>query len=329
MSWLVLPSSLPSHKIEIEVFIMPPTNQSKRWVFTLNNPSAAEKVVLYDSFNSHEDVEYVVVGNEVAASGTPHLQGFIIFKTPKRFNAVRLFVGHRAHVESARGTNEQAATYCKKDADFWEAGVFPVSQQGKRSDFERLKDYLQTIDHRPSEVELATEFTNLYGRYRAACLRFVDLFYQPVAREIGQPNGWQRELESRLDGDANDRSLIFVVDPPGAAGKSWFVRYFMSKHPGECQRLSVGKRDDLAHAFDPTVRVLFLDIPRTQLEFLQYSFLESVKDKLIFSPKYDSTCKFLEHNVHVVVFTNEEPDYNKLTGDRYDVFRPYADNETN
>jgi len=53
------------------------------------------------------------------------------------------------------------------------------------------------------------------------------------------------------------------------------------------------------------------------MEYLQYSFLESVKDGMIFSPKYDSTTKFMEQKCHVVVMCNELPDISKLSRDRY------------
>lgn len=297
---------------------------SARWVFTLNNYTSDEVTILKTSFEA-DAVQYATFGYETAGTGTPHLQGFIIFKVNQRFNAVRLFIGERAYICRARGSDEQAAAYCHKEGDFYETGTIPVKQQGKRSDWDDFKQWIQAQTEYPTELTIATEFTNLYARYRASCLRFVSLFYVPPAREIGHPNGWQRELESQLDLDAGDRSITFVVDEAGKTGKSWFIRYFMSKHPKQCQRLSVGKRDDLAHAFDTSVRYLFLDIPRTQLEFLQYSFLESVKDRMIFSPKYDSCCKLLTHDVHVVVFTNEEPDYNKLTNDRYNIFRPFND----
>lgn len=83
--------------------------------------------------------------------------------------------------------------------------------------------------------------------------------------------------------------------------------------------MSVGKRDDMAHAIDETKRVFIIDVPRGSMEYLQYSVLEMLKDKVVFSPKYESRTKIIPHNVHVVVMCNEQPDMNKLTRDRYNI----------
>ena len=91
-------------------------------------------------------------------------------------------------------------------------------------------------------------------------------------------------------------------------------------HKGDLtQRLSVGKRDDVAYALDVSKSIFLFDIPREQLQYLQYSVLESLKDQCVFSPKYESLSKVLPNPVHVVVFTNEEPDMTKMTEDRYEI----------
>jgi len=129
---------------------------------------------------------------------------------------------------------------------------------------------------------------------------------------------WQSALEQQLLAPPNDRQVHFLVDPEGGAGKSWFASYWLSKHAEDTQLLSVGKRDDLAHAVDSSKRFFFFDIPRGGMEYFQYSILEQLKNRVVFSPKYESTTKLLVHVPHVVVFCNEEPDTTKLTADRFD-----------
>lgn len=101
-----------------------------RWVFTLNNYTDDEVDNLV--VNCEPASSYLVFGREVGNNGTPHLQGFVIFPTSKRFNAVKALVGERAFLARARGTNQQAADYAKKDGEYEEFGELPVEGQGDR-----------------------------------------------------------------------------------------------------------------------------------------------------------------------------------------------------
>lgn len=291
-------------------------SQGKRWCFTLNNPTEDERIFLNEQFK-HESVLYVVVGREIGTEGTPHLQGFIIFHTNQRFNAVKRFLGQRVHVEKARGTIDQAADYCQKDGEFQEWGLRPQSSQGKRTDFEAFRDWIKEQDTPPTAADVAEAFPSIYGRYRSNAMSMVQLLSKPPKLGTDELRGWQLRFRDQLLGEPDDRRITFVIDPAGGKGKSYFVRYMLENFTNKVQRLSVGKRDDLAHAIDISRSIFLFDIPRQQLEFLQYSVLEGLKDRMLFSPKYESTCKILSHNSHVVVFTNEEPDMTKLTRDRY------------
>lgn len=112
--------------------------QNRRWVFTLNNYTPEEECGV-QTWVSACGARYVVYGRERGESDTPHLQGYAVFSGMKRLTAMKALPGgSRMHFEIARGTNEQARDYCKKDGDVWEAGDMPLPS-GK-AEQQRWKD---------------------------------------------------------------------------------------------------------------------------------------------------------------------------------------------
>lgn len=294
---------------------------SCRWVFTINN-YANDDFARLRTLGGSDSVKYLVFGREIGASGTPHLQGFVVFHSNRRLRGCKNAIGQRAHCAIARGLSIQAADYCKKEGDFEEFGQIPGTNQGKRNDLESFQEWVYQFNGKPSKQDVAREYGSLFIKFGEKLMQWVDLVSATPVLGDGTPRQWQSDLENQLTQEADDRKIIFVVDPVGGVGKSWFIRYFYSSHEHESQMLSIGKRDDLAYAIEPDKRIFLFDIPRSSMEFLQYGILEKLKDRMIFSPKYTSKTKILTHQPHVVVFCNEEPDYNKLTYDRYDVLRP-------
>lgn len=288
--------------------------QSKRWCFTINNYDDADQERLRALAPS---VVYLVFGREVGETGTPHLQGFVVFATNKRLRGVKSLIGQRAHCETARGTSAQAATYCKKDDDFEEFGQLP-GPQGRTNLYEDFREWIVAQPSKPTARDVAAEWPSIFMR-SGRVMEYVDLIYRVDLNVPGEFREYQQHLANRLEGEPHGRRIIFVVDEAGGTGKSWFVRKWMSLHHEVTQCLSIGKRDDLAHVVDESKSVFLFDLPRSQSEFLQYSVLEQLKDQMVFSPKYNSRMKMLHHRPHVVVFMNEHPDMTKLSQDRYDI----------
>lgn len=286
-------------------------------MFTLNNYTVADTDRL-DALGP--TVKYLVYGLEVGESGTPHIQGYVAFGSAIAFSSAKDKVGARAHLEVAKGTPKQAAEYCKKDGNFKEFGICP--QQGKRSDWDRYKSWVLQLGHVPSQREIVLEFPHLFARCKSACTVYAEALLPPPMLTDSEPRfGWQGNLAAGLELPPNDRSITFVVDPVGNSGKSWFCRYVVSKYPYRAQVLRIGKRDDLSYAINIERDIFLFDIPRQQMTYLQYSVLESLKDRMIFSPKYESSFKVLRSVPHVIVFSNEEPDMNALSADRYKIVR--------
>lgn len=294
---------------------------SKFWCFTWNNPDDAS-LPLLQQLHTERKCTYLIVGRETAPrTGTPHLQCFIAFAERQRFSDVRLLLP-TCHLESCRGTPQQNREYCTKCGDYLEYGSLP-SGPGRRSDWESFRDWCESQPSVPSERRIMEEWPSLWGRYPSATLRMAATLSPRQNLREGALRQWQADLCSSLDAEPDDRGIVFVVDSVGGIGKSWFCGYLFSRRD-DVQLLAAGKRDDLAFAVDVTKRVFLINLARGQLEFLQYSVLEALKDRMIMSPKYQSQMKILMHTPHVVVFTNEEPDLSKMTEDRYVFVRPTA-----
>ena len=159
----------------------------------------------------------------------------------------------------------------------------------------------------PSIRDIAKEYPVLYLRYSRKLQDLIrHLNPEPVlegADSVLRP--WQESLHQCLLGaPPDDRAILFYVDEEGGQGKTFFQRFMVSNYPEEVQILSVGKRDDIAHALDDTKRIFLFNIPRGGMEYFNYTSIEQIKDRMIFSPKYDSRTKILTTNPHVVVFCN-------------------------
>lgn len=94
----------------------------KHWVFTLNNPGPDDQGGMWLF-----PYEYAVLGMEICpTTGTPHIQGYVIFKTKYRLTQLKKHSpqGQRAHWEpqSQYSTPAQAADYCMKEGNFKQFG---------------------------------------------------------------------------------------------------------------------------------------------------------------------------------------------------------------
>lgn len=297
--------------------------RSRGYCFTLNNYTAEEVESIRQVASR---AAYLVFGFETGENGTPHLQGYVYFQNPLSALGAKRLISQRAHIELQRGTHQQAAEYCKKQGSFEEFGTLPA--QGKRSDFSAFRDWIATLDRAPTTREvLESEFCNLYCRYKKGCDVIIQAYQRvPTAEGVILRDGWQSRVYGELmDGDGNvktadSRKVRFIVDSVGNQGKSFLADYLMRKNPEKVQLLRVGKRDDLAHMIDEKKKIFVFDVPRSEMQYFQYSVLEMLKDGWVCSPKYESRMKYMECKpVHVVVLCNEEPDYEKMSEDRYDV----------
>lgn len=86
-------------------------NPAKNWCFTWNNYADSDIVPLCQVFQGLAAKYFFA--KEVGASGTPHLQGCVVFK--KKLRPKNKF-NRAIHWEKTRGTWDQAVAYCQKES---------------------------------------------------------------------------------------------------------------------------------------------------------------------------------------------------------------------
>ena len=116
--------------------------RSVKWCFTMNNFADKGWSDWKKYLSSLKDqVEYLVCEEEVGENNTPHLQGYIRFKYAKRFSTLKRFFDDKAHIEIARGSDNDNCLYCTKDGkNVYELGTMKGKQSNKGVDFEKLMD---------------------------------------------------------------------------------------------------------------------------------------------------------------------------------------------
>lgn len=130
---------------------------AKRWVFVLNNWTEEQYSSIVPKLNYY--CEKWVIGKEVGASGTPHLQGFARFK--KKCRPMGILNIPQIHWEIARGKDQENFEYCSKDGDFEQKGFPPPIITINRKDFYPYQEELAKIFEQPCPWDDRT----IYWRY--------------------------------------------------------------------------------------------------------------------------------------------------------------------
>jgi len=312
---------------------------SQHWCFTLNNPSVGDEERLLNLV----DASYVIFGREKApTTGTPHLQGYVSFKKQHRMNKVRDLLDNirtRIHVEVALATDkDRCINYCKKGdqskeewKEFRELGPnFGLNasfeektwkKDGRKKDKNVFRDCIELAREGKNLLEIADHHPELVIKHHAGINKMIE----EVKKESRQlevqemfanfkPLPWQEKLAEEINGDTDDRTIIWYVDKEGGCGKSIFCKWQMAINNAEY--FTGGRSADIIHAWQGG-KVIFFDFSRTVEEVTNYQAIEIIKNNMGFSPKFNSTSKLYVDNPHVIIFANWPPNLEALSKDRW------------
>lgn len=313
----------------------------RNFCFTLNNYSAAD-VGQVRAF-AGEYCNYLVYGEEVSESGTPHLQGYAALKKVMGFNSCRVKLGGKAHIESKRGTTKDAVNYCKKgdqphaewsaskeagptfgkNAKVWEHGELR-SEQGRRTDLDKVAEAIQDG---ATLGQLAEEFPREMIKFHRGVMAVRDLVNAQRSQRIladvmrlTRLKPWQQWVVDKLDEllvTCDDRKVIWIWDTAARSGKSFLAKYLQSL--GKAQRIGAGKYVDMAYLLDVDMDIVLCDVPYAwDNDKLCYAFFEDCRNGSVQSTKYTPVHKVkYPAGWRVVVFSNNPPADAKMAEDRY------------
>lgn len=250
---------------------------------------------------------------ECPSSGKKHLQGYVQLSDKKRIGFLKK-LSPTAHWEAAKGTADENCKYCTKEETRkdgpWQFGN--MVRERERSD---LKRCMELIKEGKSVDELLLEEPTAitHGRGLRDLERVTKRLHAKDRFLAAELYGWQREIVDMLS-TQTEREVLWVYDTVGNTGKTYLSNVLDFKH--NYQSFMGGKYADMAYAIQCDRDGYVIDLARTSEEFCCYNFMESIKNRRVFSTKYDSGTKYLR-SFRLVVFSNYLPDLSKLSRDRW------------
>jgi len=141
---------------------------------------------------------------------------------------------------------------------------------------------------------------------------------------MAKPHPWQSQVLRWLTKSADDRSINWIFDPIGAHGKSKLAKWLRKKN--------LAKRIPLGNASQIKTSVIsmgaspayVIDLPRVrgadETREALFSAIEDVKNGWVQSAMYGKFSELMFEPPHVIVFSNELPEYSFASADRWKVW---------
>lgn len=140
---------------------------SKKYVFTINNYTDNDLMAL----DCCPNVVCIVAGLETASTGTPHVQGAVIFDKQMRMRAAQAAVGPRSSLKRMGGSWDEQ-DYCRKEGCvIIDDGEAPISEQGKRNDLTVIQGLL---DEGVTIQDISNSHFSAVMRYRRGFEAYLD-----------------------------------------------------------------------------------------------------------------------------------------------------------
>lgn len=195
--------------------------RAKNWVFTLNNYAGLIDPELFP------ELGYCIYQEEVGESGTPHLQGYLMFERQLYMTQLQKLDGlEGAHFEVAKGSVADNVRYCSKDEGRlggpYEHGARPEGPtQGARNDLMAVKRAIDAgtttetlYEEHFKEMVRHSKFFHAYKRFKTPQRNH----QMTVFLFIGSAGTGKTRTATTL---ASMLGTVFMVPPTKGSGLYW------------------------------------------------------------------------------------------------------------
>lgn len=184
--------------------------------------------------------------------------------------------------------------------------LFPKVHFEKSRNWEMAKNYCKKIDSRDGDPVIKQH------RHVKDPLSGKELY------------DWQIELLESIKEEPDDRTINWIYDEIGNAGKTSLAKHLCLSYPNECLYMA-GKASDIKYGVfkflqneKNNLRVCMFDFTRSIEGFISYEAIESIKNGIFYNTKYESEmCLF--DPPHIIIFANWFPETEKLSLDRWNI----------
>jgi len=234
--------------------------RTRSWTFTVHFDASDDYISQQNSYiqklSGRKDYDYIIMGKEIGSHNSPHIQGYVYWKMPKRFETTKkILKGPKdVHLEQTRGSPEENKKYCSKEENFVEFGKLPKTikearQLGGKNKAKSDRELLEKAEL--GDFEWIK--TNYPGRWIKDSAKLQSLFVRKVEILQGDqlphewwvgptgcgksktvwelyPNHYSKQLNKWWDGYFNEDVVVIEEwcpknDVTGSRLKIWADRY--------------------------------------------------------------------------------------------------------
>lgn len=132
---------------------------------------------------------------------------------------------------------------------------------------------------------------------------------------------WQKDICNLIETKPDNRTINWYYDLKGNIGKTELAKHICLNYnalyvQGKASDVKFGVTNWIKEK--KSIDVIIYGIPRSYENFVSYDVLESIKDGIFFSTKYESEM-IIFNSPHIIVLCNFMPDESKLSSDRWKI----------